>query len=97
MVQRIGSSIRKSRSLFRKDYKRKGKRSTKEYFKELKEGDKVVLKTESSSPESRFHSRFYGKCGQVIGKRGRCYKVRFKDMKKEKTLIVHPIHLKKLA
>ena len=42
-----------------------------------------------------YHSRFYGKMGVVKGKKGRCYEVMITDGSKQKTLIVHPVHLKK--
>ncbi|MDI3473993.1 MAG: large subunit ribosomal protein L21e [Candidatus Woesearchaeota archaeon] len=96
MVQRIGSLNRKTRALFKKNYKEKGKRSTSEYFKELNPGEKVLIRREPSSTESQFHSRFNGKTGTIIGKRGSCYLVKVSDVKKEKELIIHPIHLKRI-
>tara|TARA_Y100000310_G_C20057825_1_gene523561 strand:- start:185 stop:331 length:147 start_codon:yes stop_codon:yes gene_type:complete len=42
-----------------------------------------------------YHSRFYGKSGSIKGKQGRCYEVLITDGSKQKTLIVHPVHLKR--
>ena len=92
MVQRVGGSRRKSRHKFKKHVKRKGKISLSEYFKELKTGQKVILKAEPAYQKGLYHSRFHGKTGKVTGKKGNCYYVEIKDKK----LIIHPIHLKAL-
>jgi len=79
----------------RKSMKERGKIRLSEYFKELKEGDKVAIKKEKSI-KAGFPDRFQGLTGTVVRKQGRSYVVKFKDFKKEKTLIVQPIHLKRL-
>ena len=58
----------------RKKIRERGKVRFSEYFKELKEGDKVALKKEQSFP-ANFKERMQGKTGTIIGKRGRncCY------------------------
>jgi len=73
-----------------------GKFSLKEYFKMFNTGDKVVLKAEPSIHKGMYHPRFLGKMGVIKGKKGSCYEVAIKDIGKEKTLIVHPIHLRRL-
>lgn len=94
MVQRIGGSRRKSRNKLKKDRRNKGKISLTEYFKELKIGDKVVLKAEPSYQKGMYHIRFHGKVGKVVGKKGNCYFVEINDNGKTKKLVIHPIHLK---
>jgi large subunit ribosomal protein L21e len=96
MVNRVGTTQRKTRHLFRSSLREKGKIPLSRYFQELKEGDKVGLKTHANVQKGRFHSRFHGNNGDIIGKKGRCYAVQIKDGRKKKTLYVHPIHLKKL-
>ncbi|MFP4111856.1 MAG: 50S ribosomal protein L21e [Candidatus Woesearchaeota archaeon] len=96
MVQRIGGSRRKSRSIMKKPLKEKGKISITKYFKEFKDGDKVLLKAEPSVQKGLFHLRFHGKVGIVQNKKGTCYEVEIKDLNKKKTVIVHPSHLRKL-
>ena len=96
MAKRIGGFRRKTRYKFKKKARNKGKISLTRYFQELKKGDKVNLIVEPSIHKGMYHPRFVGKSGTVVNKRGRCYEILIKDMNKEKNLIVHPIHLKKI-
>ncbi len=80
----------------RKRIKERGKIRFSEYFKELKTGDKVALKREQSVMEVGFHERMQGRTGVVVGKQGRSYIVKVKDINKEKTLILPAIHLKRI-
>jgi len=66
------------------------------FFQTLNVGDRVVLMADSSYHGSLYHSRFHGRAGAVGGKQGECYKIQFKDGNKEKMLIVHPLHLRKM-
>lgn len=95
MVTRTGTKQRKTRHKFRQRYRNKGKIPLSRYFQEFKEGDKVNLKINANVQSGRFFPRFHGLTGTVTGKRGHCYQVRIKDGSKEKSLFVHPIHLKK--
>ena len=95
MVTRTGSRRRKSREKLTKRKSQRGKLSLTGYFKVLKEGDKVVLKAEPSVHKGSYHTRFHGKQGIVKGKQGRCYRVMINDGSKQKTLILHPVHLKR--
>jgi large subunit ribosomal protein L21e len=79
----------------RKRLRTRGKIKLSEYFQELKEGDKVAVVRELAA-EPKFPKRLQGRSGVVQGKRGGSYLVRINDMNKEKTYIIHPVHLKKL-
>jgi len=57
-------------------------------------GQKVHLKIDPSVAEGRFHPRFNGHTGTVIGTQGRAFKVEINDGGKDKTLITRPAHLK---
>jgi len=57
------------------------------------EGDRVHLRIDPSVPKGRFHPRFNGHTGVVLGEQGRAYKIRITDGGKEKTLITVPAHL----
>lgn len=81
----------------RKKIRERGKIRFSEYFKELKNGDKVALKKERSSGNAGFHERMQGRTGEVVGKRGRSYIVKVKDINKEKLFILPAIHLKKIT
>ncbi|MBS3128996.1 50S ribosomal protein L21e [Candidatus Woesearchaeota archaeon] len=97
MVKRIGSSRRKTRYLFTNPKRKKGKLSLTKYLLHYQEGDRVVLKGEPSRVhEGLYFPRFHGKMGVISTKKGSCYHVLIKDGKKEKTLIVHPVHMRKL-
>tara|TARA_Y100000310_G_scaffold78902_1_gene75582 strand:+ start:3982 stop:4278 length:297 start_codon:yes stop_codon:yes gene_type:complete len=98
MVKRTGGARRKTRNKFSKNIKEKGKISLRKYFQEFKEGEKVLLKVEPSIQKGVYFRRFHSKIGIVKGKKGNCYTVSINDMKKgkQKTLMIHPVHLKKV-
>jgi len=94
MVKRIGGTRRKSRFKMRKPVSSRGKISITNYFQKFEDGDIVQLKAEPAVQKGIYHLDFHGKSGIVAGMQGACYKVTIKDGKKEKCLLVHPIHLK---
>ncbi len=96
MVKRIGGFRRKTRSKLKKNAKEKGKISLTQYFKKLEKGDRVCLVSEPSVQKGMPFPRYHGKSGVVRGAQGSCYKVAIKDGKKEKVLVVHPIHLRRM-
>ena len=57
------------------------------------EGDTVHLKIDPSVEEGRYHPRFNGQTGTVVGSQGQAYKVRITDGDVEKMLISAPAHL----
>ncbi|KAB1188091.1 MULTISPECIES: 50S ribosomal protein L21e [Haloferax] len=61
---------------------------------EFDEGQKVHLNLDPSVREGRFHPRFNGLTGEVVGKQGRAFKVQINDGGKEKLVIVRPAHLR---
>jgi len=96
MVQRIGGFRRKTRYKFGKNVRQKGKISLTNYFAEYKEGDKVLLHAEPAVQKGIYFPRFHGKVGIISGKKARCYEVDIKDFTAKKTLIIHPVHLKRI-
>ena len=96
MVQRIGGFRRKTRYKFRKEKRSRGKISLTKYFQSFDIGDRVYLHLEPAVQKGMYYPRFMGKSGIVKGKRGKCYEVAINDIGKEKMLIVHPVHLKKV-
>ncbi len=95
MAKRTGSSRRKSRHKFKKKKSEKGKISIRRFFQELKPGERVVLKAEPAYQKGMYHARFHGKSGIIQKKLKACYEVKIKDGKKDKILIIHPVHLLK--
>ena len=73
----------------------KGKIRLSEYFKELKEGDKVAV-VKNVSQRSNFPDRIQGNTGIIESKRGKSYIVKLLDRNQEKRYIISAINLKKL-
>jgi large subunit ribosomal protein L21e len=96
MGRRKGGARAGTRKLFSKSARERGKISLTRYFMPFSVGDKAVLVAEPAVQKSLYHHRFHGKVGTVDAKRGRCYEVVVKDGSKNKKIIVHPVHLKKL-
>lgn len=63
-------------------------------IQEYDEGQKVHLKIDPSVSDGRFHPRFNGQTGEVVGTQGKAYKVRITDGGKEKTVIVTAAHMR---
>jgi len=93
--KRIGGYRKGSRQKLSKSPRDKGKVSLSRYFQSFNIGDKAQLNLEPSVPKGKFCTRYNGKVGLVVGKEGECYNVKIKDIKKEKVILVHPIHLSK--
>lgn len=96
MSSRIGGSRRKSRHKFKKGIRQRGKVSITKYLQKFKLGDKVYLDREPAVQKGTYSARFMGKTGVIKKQSGNCYGVVIKDGGKEKLLIVHPVHLKKV-
>lgn len=96
-MKKIGSSRRKSRHKLKKNIRVKGKISISKFMQDFKPGDKVSLKTEPGFQKGLFFHRFHGKVGTVESKRGSSYVVKVNDLGKDKTLVVHPVHLVRLT
>jgi large subunit ribosomal protein L21e len=64
-------------------------------IQEYEDGESVHLHIDPSVPKGRFHPRFNGHTGVVVGKQGRCYNVKIHDGSKAKTLVAAPAHLKR--
>ncbi|MFB6071665.1 MAG: 50S ribosomal protein L21e [Halobacterium sp.] len=61
---------------------------------EFDEGQKVHLKIDPSVPDGRFHARFSGHTGTVVGKQGDAFKVEVNDGGKDKVVIASAAHLR---
>lgn len=97
MVMRIGGMRRKTRYKLKKEIRQRGKIGLSKYFQSFAMGEKVYLVAEPAVQKGFYHPRFFGKSGVVTGKRGACYHIQISDFGKQKMLIVHPVHLKKVA
>lgn len=95
-MARMGGVRRKKATLLTKNSRSKGKISLRAYLTEFNEGDKVALSYEPAVFTGTYCPRFAGKSGIIMAKTGSCYEVKIKDFNKEKTLIVHPVHMRKI-
>jgi len=84
------------RSRTRKKFRQKvGRRpAISRFVEQFRKNQKVIVVQEPSSQKGMPHSRFKGKTGKVIGKRGKSYIVEIKEGNKIKTVISRPEHLK---
>ena len=79
----------------RKKQRDHGKIKLSRYFQDFEKGDAVAVIREHAM-QPKFPKRIQGRTGKVESKRGASYIVRIKDLNKEKTYIIHPVHLKKI-
>ncbi|MBU0762368.1 MAG: 50S ribosomal protein L21e [Candidatus Altiarchaeota archaeon] len=75
--------------------KEKGKVRIRSVLASFSEKDKVSIKIDSRH-QNIPHPRFNGRIGEVVGNQGRAYFVKFKEGKKEKTILVTPEHLRRI-
>ncbi len=79
----------------RKRQREHGKIKLSRWFQGFKKGDKVAVIRELSV-QPKFPKQLQGRSGIIQDKRGDSFIVKIKDLNKEKTYIIHPIHLKRL-
>ncbi len=96
MVKAPHGLRQRTRRKLRKRMREKGKISIRRFLQSFNVGDKVAIDVEPAYHKGMPFKRFFGRIGEVIGQRGRAYLVRIRDGGKMKTLIVHPVHLKKV-
>jgi large subunit ribosomal protein L21e len=94
-MKRTGTARRKTRHLFQKSKKQRGKISIKNFLQSFKIGEKVLLKAEPAIQKGMYFRRFHGKTGEVLGKQGSNYKIKLKIKNKIKQILAHPVHLRK--
>jgi len=97
MVKRCHGSQQGTRNKLKKNPRNKGKVSVVRHLQEFEKGQSVLVKVEPSVKKNVIHHRFMSKPGTIIEKRGKAYRVRMKDLNKEKDLFVLPVHLRRLS
>ena len=97
MVKNIGTFRTKTRYKFKKERRAKGKISVSRYFQTFEIGEVVHLVMEPAVQHGMYFPRFYGRTGMVVGKKVKTYEIKINDKGKDKILVVHPIHLKKVV
>lgn len=83
----------KTRALFKKSPRERGKTTLTKLLHEYKPGDKVVVGIDSSIHKGMPHRRYHGKIAVVESKKGRAYMIKVKQGKAVKEINVRPEHL----
>ncbi len=91
-----GKKARGKKAKTRHLLRRRRRATVRDFLKSFSAGERVVLNPQPSVPKGMPFRRFFGKIGEVVGKRGKAYEVKLMDGKKEKRQLVLPVHLKKL-
>ncbi len=81
--------------MVKKSVRSHGKIKLSRYFQKFKEEERVAV-IEELALRPKFPKKLRGRSGKITGKRGNSYLVKMNDLNKEKTYIIHPVHLKKL-
>jgi len=79
----------------RKSPRTKGKISFTKFFQKFNEGDSVAVVRELSK-KFGYSKRLQGRTGKIVKKRGTAYEIEIKDLNKQKTFMIQPIHLRKI-
>lgn len=88
---------RKSKQTLIKKPRERGLQPLGRLLHEFKEGEKVVVKIDSSVQKNMPHARYQGRVGVVAEKRGRAYIVKMQEGGKVRNLIITPEHMTPLA
>ncbi len=83
----------KTRALLKRSPRERGKTTLTKILTNYNEGDKVVVKIDSSMHKGMPHRRYHGKVGVVRARRGRSYVVYVTQGDATKEIIVRPEHL----
>ncbi|MFB6119692.1 MAG: 50S ribosomal protein L21e [Halobacteriaceae archaeon] len=86
--------LKKTKGKLKNDPRERGTSPPQRAVETFEEGEKVHVKIDPSVPDGRFHPKFNGKTGVVVGEQGAAYKVEVDDSGKTKTLIVKPAHIR---
>jgi large subunit ribosomal protein L21e len=82
-----------TRNKLKNDPRSQGTSPPQQAIEDFDEGDTVHLKLDPSVQDGRFHPRFNGLTGTVLGEQGQAYQVEIVDGGKTKTVITKPVHL----
>jgi large subunit ribosomal protein L21e len=96
MAKRMGAPRWKTRNKFKRTAAEKGRLFIGKFLQTFSQGEKVLLCADPSYQKGMYFRRFHGRVGVVAGKRGRSYEVLVKDGGKTKTLVVSPVHLRRV-
>jgi large subunit ribosomal protein L21e len=93
LVRRSKGYRSRTRTLFRKKAREKGKVGLSRLLKTYNPGDKVKIKIDSSVHKGMPHRRYHGRVGIVKARRGRSYVIEVAEGRQTRTLIARPEHI----
>lgn len=96
MVTRAKGPRQNTRHFMRKRVWDRGRICITAFLQKFSVGDKVLIKPDPSVQKGIPSRRFFNKVGTVSGERGKSYVLTVKDGRAKKTIIVPPVHLRKL-
>jgi large subunit ribosomal protein L21e len=82
-----------TRHKLQNDARSRGTSPPQQAVEKFDEGDKVHLDLDPSVQDGRFHPRFNGQVGTVVGQQGKAYQVEITDGSTTKKLIARPAHI----
>ena len=86
--------LNSTRKKLSNDPRNRGTSPPQRAVEQFEEGQRVHLTIDPSVPNGRFHPRFNGHTGTVVGEQGAAYKIEITDGGKRKTIIAKPAHLR---
>lgn len=94
MVRRSKGYRSKTRALFRKSPRERGKVGLSRLLRTYNPGDRVTISIDSSVHKGMPHRRYHGRIGIVKERRGRSYIIEVSEGKQTRTLIARPEHIR---
>jgi large subunit ribosomal protein L21e len=92
-VRRSKGYRSRTRTLFRKKPREKGKVGLSRLLRTYNPGDKVMIRIDSSVHKGMPHRRYHGRIGVIKAKRGRSYIIEVDVGKQTRTVIARPEHI----
>jgi large subunit ribosomal protein L21e len=93
LVRRSKGYRSRTRTLFRKESRERGKVGLSRLLRTYNLGDKVKIRIDSSVHKGMPHRRYHGRVGIIKGRRGRSYVIEVAEGKQTRTLIARPEHI----
>jgi large subunit ribosomal protein L21e len=93
LVRRSKGYRSRTRTLFRKKAREKGKVGLSRLLRTYNPGDKVKIRIDSGVHKGMPHRRYHGRVGIVKARRGRSYVIEVVEGRQTRTLIARPEHI----
>ncbi len=95
-MKKSKGSRRGTRKKLRKKPRERGMPPVNKFLQKFDIGEQVAIKIDPSIHDGMPDPKFHGRTGKVIGMQGKAYLVQVRDGGMVKTLIVAPVHLRRV-